>query len=163
MIVKINIVTKSINSLFSNKAIKTDINVIVSLKNNSLFTVIKGLVSDTRYAINAESTKMKYKARLVITMLAKAYIQILSNMRNHSNDDLVLMLEESLFILEECLLGDNSLLRDPIIVSHHIQTLKRFYSPDFELDFSESGSYFYAALHSIDNCYVSPSAIYHIP
>lgn len=84
-------------------------------------------------------------------------------MCNHSNDDLVLMLEESLFILEECLQRDNSLLQDPIIVSHHIQTLKRFYSPDFDLDFSESGSYFYAALLSIDNCYVSPGAIYHIP
>lgn len=84
-------------------------------------------------------------------------------MRNHSNDNLVLMLEESLFILEECLHRDNSLLQDPIIVSHHIQTLKRFYSPDFDLDFSESGSYYYAALLSINNCYVSPDAIYHIP
>ena len=84
-------------------------------------------------------------------------------MRNHSNDDLVLMLEESLFILEECLQRDNSLLQDPIIVSHHIQTLKRFYSPDFDLDYSESGSYFYAALLSIDNCYVDPGAIYHTP
>ena len=64
-------------------------------------------------------------------------------MSKHAENDPILVLEETLFILEECLQGDNSLLLNSTVVSHHIQVLKKFYSPGFDFDYSETGSYFF--------------------
>ena len=84
-------------------------------------------------------------------------------MHNHANSSPLLALEETLFILEECLQGDNSLLLDSPIVSDHIQTLKSCYSPEFDFDFSETGSYFFAALSAIDRCYIGANTLYKLP
>ena len=58
----------------------------------------------------------------------------------------ILRLEETFMILEECLKSDDSPFPNSSIKSHHIQRLKDFYSPQFDFEYSESGSYFYAAL-----------------
>ena len=55
----------------------------------------------------------------------------------------ILKLEETLTILEELLANDQHVTRQ------HIQQLKVFYSPLFDFDYSESGSYFYAAVKSL--------------
>lgn len=81
-------------------------------------------------------------------------------MNKHTDNNPILVLEETLFILEECLQGDNSLLLDSTVVSHHIQVLKKYYSPGFDFDYSETGSYFFAALNSINRVYLGPDAIY---
>ena len=84
-------------------------------------------------------------------------------MDNRFDANPILLLEETLFILEECLQGDNSLLLDSPIVSKHIQTLKICYSPEFDFDYSETGSYFFAALSAIDRCYIGPDTRYQFP
>ena len=84
-------------------------------------------------------------------------------MHNHANSSPLLALEETLFILEECLQGDNSLLLDSPIVSDHIQTLKSCYSPEFDFDYSETGSYFFAGLNAIDRCYIGADALFQLP
>ena len=58
----------------------------------------------------------------------------------------VLRLEETFMILEECLQCDDTPFPISTIKPHHVQRLKKFYSPQFDFEFSESGSYFYAAL-----------------
>ena len=84
-------------------------------------------------------------------------------MDNCAYTESTLVLEETLFILEECLQGDNSLLLDSPIVSNHIQTLKNCYSPEFDFDYSETGSYFFAALSAIDRCYIGADTLYQLP
>ncbi len=84
-------------------------------------------------------------------------------MDSRADTNSILVLEETLFILEECLQGDNSLVLDAPIVSHHIQTLKNCYSPEFDFDYSETGSYFFAALSAIDRCYIGADTLYQLP
>lgn len=55
----------------------------------------------------------------------------------------LLTIEETLTILEECLNHSNHGSQQ------HIQTLKTFYSPLFDFDYSESGSFFYAGVKSL--------------
>lgn len=55
----------------------------------------------------------------------------------------LLTIEETLTILEECLNHNNHGSQQ------HIQTLKTFYSPVFDFDYSESGSFFYAGVKSL--------------
>lgn len=83
-------------------------------------------------------------------------------MNSRTNTDSILVLEETLYILEECLQGDNFLLLNSPVISNHIQTLKNCYSPEFDFDYSETGSYFFAALSAIDRCYIGTDALYHI-
>lgn len=61
----------------------------------------------------------------------------------------LLKLEETLLILEELLVNDQKHVRQ------HIQRLKVFYSPLFDFDHSESGSYFYAAIKSLCHYYLA--------
>ena len=74
----------------------------------------------------------------------------------------VLQLEESLIILEECLQFDNSPFPNSSINSFHIERLKEFYSPGFDFEYSESGSYVYAALRVISAHYLEEQALYQI-
>ena len=60
----------------------------------------------------------------------------------------LLTIEETLTNLDECL--DN----DRRSTQQHIQTLKTFYSPLFDFDYSESGSYYYAGLRSLCHHYI---------
>jgi len=55
----------------------------------------------------------------------------------------LLTIEETLTILEECLNHNSH------GTQQHIQTLKTFYSPVFDFDYSESGSFFYAGVKSL--------------
>ena len=72
----------------------------------------------------------------------------------------LLQLEESLLILEES-------LQRPAFQNatnkKHIQRLKQFYSPLFDFEHSESGSYYYATLRCIKSTYLDDDAIYHLP
>ena len=77
--------------------------------------------------------------------------------------DSLLQLEESLIILEECLQIDNSPFPNKSISSFHVERFKKFYSPRFNLEYSESGSYVYAALRVISVYYLEEPAIYQIP
>lgn len=63
----------------------------------------------------------------------------------------LLKLEETLTILEELLNNNHNVTRQ------HIQQLKVFYSPLFDFDYSESGSYFYAAVKSLCQQYLLPT------
>ena len=66
-------------------------------------------------------------------------------------DSAILQLEESLQILEEliqCSPLDNK------TTTLYIQRLKQFYSPQFDFEYSESGSYYYAALKSLSVNYL---------
>ena len=83
-------------------------------------------------------------------------------MHNPAKKNPILALEETLVILEECLQGDNSVLLDSAMISSHIKTLKHYYSPEFDFDYSETGSYFYAALNSIHRCYIESDACYQL-
>ena len=74
----------------------------------------------------------------------------------------LLQLEESLIILEECLQSDHSPFPSTSINSFHIERLKKFYSPRFDFEFSESGSYIYATLRMISVYYLEEEAIYSI-
>lgn len=84
-------------------------------------------------------------------------------MHIHADTNPILVLEETLIILEECLQGDKSLVLDSVIVSNHMQTLKNYFSPEFDFDYSETGSYFYAALNGINKYYIGPDAVYQLP
>ena len=67
-------------------------------------------------------------------------------MNGQLDNPTLLRLEETFMILEECLQCDDTPFPSSTIKPHHIQRLKDFYSPQFDFEFSESGSYFYAAL-----------------
>ena len=72
----------------------------------------------------------------------------------------VLQLEETLLILEESLAQPS--------LSHtnnkkHISRLKQFYSPLFDFEHSESGSYYYATLQCVKATYIDDNAIYKLP
>jgi|GEM_PF-1794731 len=72
----------------------------------------------------------------------------------------LLQLEETLLILEE------SLQHPPFQDStskRHISRLKQLYSPLFDFEHSESGSYYYAALQCIKATYIDDDAIYKLP
>ena len=43
-----------------------------------------------------------------------------------------------------------------------IQTFKNCYSPEFDFDYSETGSYFFAALNAIDRCYIETGRLYQV-
>lgn len=83
-------------------------------------------------------------------------------MQNKPNHSGTLILEETLFILQECLQVDRSCFPASTIENHHIQKLKTFYSPRFDFDHSESGSYFFATLQSIHVCFIDKNADYKI-
>ena len=69
----------------------------------------------------------------------------------------LLQLEETLLILEES-------LEFPAFQNatnkKHIQRLKQFYSPLFDFEHSESGSYYYATLRCIKSTYLDEDATY---
>lgn len=72
----------------------------------------------------------------------------------------LLQLEETLLILEE------SLKPQPIYHTSnkkHIYRLKQMYSPLFDFEHSESGSYYYATLRCIKATYIDDDAIHKLP
>ena len=75
----------------------------------------------------------------------------------------ILALEETLQILEECI-QENALdlTLTPVICSH-IQRLKSLYSPEFDFEHSESGSYFYAAIRCSGDCFLSAQSKNPVP
>ena len=72
-------------------------------------------------------------------------------------DNALLQLEESLQILEELIQCNNR------ATSSYIKRLKQFYSPQFDFEHSESGSYYYAALKCLSINYIEKDAIYRLP
>ena len=64
----------------------------------------------------------------------------------NKNANAWLILDESLQILQDCLQADTNICQNSAITKNHIQRLKYFYSPWFDFEYSESGSYFYATL-----------------
>ena len=71
-----------------------------------------------------------------------------------------LQLEETLQILEESLQHD---VFSTHTATQHIKRLKQLYSPRFDFEHSESGSYSYAALRCVSACYLDEDAKYDIP
>ena len=74
-------------------------------------------------------------------------------------DSAILQLEESLQILEEliqCNPYDNK------AITLYIQRLKQFYSPHFDFEYSESGSYYYAALKCLSVNYLEEDAKFNV-
>lgn len=72
----------------------------------------------------------------------------------------LLQLEETLLILEESLQHpsyQNSTSK------RHISRLKQLYSPLFDFEHSESGSYYYATLQCIKATYIDYEATYKLP
>jgi len=72
----------------------------------------------------------------------------------------ILQLEETLIILEESLQQptlNNSLNKK------HIARLKQLYSPLFDFEHSESGSYYYAALQCIKSLYIDNDSHFDLP
>ena len=69
----------------------------------------------------------------------------------------ILQLEETLLILEESLQQPTL---DNTIQKKHISRLKQLYSPLFDFEHSESGSYYYAALQCIKASYIDDEAKY---
>jgi len=72
----------------------------------------------------------------------------------------ILPLEETLLILEESL---QQPALDHRVQQKHIIRLKQFYSPLFDFEHSETGSYYYAALQSIKATYLDEDALYSLP
>ena len=72
----------------------------------------------------------------------------------------ILQLEESLLILEESLQPDTI---EPDTRKRHIHRLKQFYSPLFDFEHSESGSYYYAALKCIEETYINTDSTDKLP
>lgn len=74
--------------------------------------------------------------------------------------DAIFQLEETLLILEES-------LQYPSLQSgankKHIYRLKQLYSPLFDFEHSDSGSYYYAALQCIKSTYMGEDARYKLP
>ena len=75
-------------------------------------------------------------------------------------DNSALQLEESLQILEELILCNPG---DRRATSSCLKRLKQFYSPQFDFEHSESGSYYYAALKCLSINYLEKDAIYNLP
>lgn len=73
-----------------------------------------------------------------------------------------LVIEESLQILEDCIRCDGLSSVNSTIIRQHIQRLKYFYSPWFDFTHAESGSYFYAALHCMQNKYIDQAEMHSI-
>jgi hypothetical protein len=76
------------------------------------------------------------------------------------NNSAFLQLEETLHILEDSLQHNvfyNSLEK------HYIKRLKQLYSPRFDIEHSETGSYYHAALQCIKAFYLDTESIYQIP
>lgn len=71
----------------------------------------------------------------------------------------LLQLEETLIILEESL--QQPTLSDSIS-KKHIARLKQMYSPLFDFEHSESGSYYYAALQCIKSSYIDEETRYDV-
>ena len=74
-------------------------------------------------------------------------------------DNYILQLEESLQILEELLQCDSD---DRRAITCYIKRLKQFYSPQFDFEHSESGSYYYAALKCLSINYLDSDAVYNV-
>ncbi|MDW3096006.1 MAG: hypothetical protein R8G33_10065 [Gammaproteobacteria bacterium] len=77
-----------------------------------------------------------------------------------NNNSAVLQLEETLLILEESLQHNvfyNS------IEKRYIKRLKQFYSPYFDIEHSETGSYYFATLQCIKLFYLDAERPYRIP
>ena len=74
-------------------------------------------------------------------------------------DTTLLQLEESLQILEELIQCDPY---NDKATTFYIQRLKQFYSPQFDLEHSESGSYYYAALKCLSINYLESDAIFNV-
>ncbi len=72
----------------------------------------------------------------------------------------ILQLEETLLILEESL---QQPALDHRVQQKHIIRLKQFYSPLFDFEHSETGSYYYAALQCIKATYLDEDALYSLP
>jgi len=75
------------------------------------------------------------------------------------NDTALLQLEETLQILEDSLQRNvfyNSLDK------YYIKRLKQLYSPRFDIEHSESGSYYHATLQCIKALYLDHDAIYQL-
>ena len=75
------------------------------------------------------------------------------------NSDAYLQLEETLLILEDSLQHDvyyNSLEK------RYIKRLKQLYSPGFDIEHSETGSYYHATLQCIKALYLDSDCVYHL-
>ena len=72
----------------------------------------------------------------------------------------VLQLEETLLILEESL-QENVFFNSA--EKHYIKRLKQLYSTRFDIEHSESGSYYYATLQCIKLLYLDEGCIHQIP
>lgn len=70
-----------------------------------------------------------------------------------------LQLEETLHILEDSLQHN---LFYYSLEKRYIQRLKQLYSPRFDIEHSETGSYYYAALQCINSLYLDKESIYQI-
>lgn len=71
-----------------------------------------------------------------------------------------LVIEESLYILEDCIQCDALSSANSTIIRQHIQRLKYFYSPWFDFTYAESGSYFYAAVHCMQNKFINQTDLH---
>ena len=72
----------------------------------------------------------------------------------------VLQLEETLLILEESL--QHNIFYNSI-EKRYIKRLKQFYSPHFDIEHSETGSYYFATLQCIKSYYLDAECNYRIP
>ena len=74
-------------------------------------------------------------------------------------DTATLQLEESLQILEELIQCNPD---DSKSIAVYIQRLKQLYSPQFGFEYSESGSYYYAALKCLSVNYLETDATFNV-
>ncbi len=81
-------------------------------------------------------------------------------MRLLDENSAVLQLEETLLILEESLQYN---VFHHSLEKHYIQRLKQLYSPQFDIEHSETGSYYYATLECIRIFYLVEDSLYKIP
>ncbi len=72
----------------------------------------------------------------------------------------ILQLEETLLILHECLHAPNL---NNLQTKKHIARLKQLYSPLFDFEHSESGSYYCATLQCIKYTYLDKDAKFNLP
>ena len=75
-------------------------------------------------------------------------------METKNNTSAFLVIEESLQMLEDCIQCGTLSSTNSTIIKQHIQRLKKFYSPLFDVTHAESGSYFYATLHCMLKQYI---------
>ncbi len=81
-------------------------------------------------------------------------------MNVNSQHSAFLQLEETLLILEESISYD---VFSNSASTIHISRLKQFYSPQFDFEHSESGSYFHSALICVNARFVESDAQYVLP